>query len=215
MSKSTGIVANRAGLPATKLFVCIIAVFAFALAGISAPYAMATTSEQTLTFNTVTVSGEFEEGATLSVSSSLYSAEVEEELIERRQIRSAKQIIAIYDISASGEPVNQAKYTVSISDVKLNVLVKNKIAIIDDTGMYYSIKSYDYTHKTLTFQTGTLGQVVVYKDTTLFYTVVGLIAGLIVLVIALKIIDTKRFKRESEGNDNKREIREHDKLYRW
>lgn len=197
-----------------RIILYSLIVFAVAAASIAAPAALAAeTSVQTLASNGVSVTGTFEEGATLTVSTTTYSEKAEKELIERKLITRSEQIVAIYDITASGEQTGV--YSVTVSDIKLNVLFKNKIAVIDSNGAFYAIKSNKYSHKAVTFQTDTLGQVVIYKDGRLFYLSIGIASGLVVLIIAIKIIDAKRFKKEKNAPSHPKNVREHDKTYKW
>ncbi|MDD3947613.1 MAG: hypothetical protein PHI19_07220 [Clostridia bacterium] len=201
-----------------RCFIFIIAVMVAAVTGISAfafPAAAAELAEQTLSSGAVTVEGEFEQDATLTVSTALYSEEIIEELTERNQIRNEKQIVAIYDIAVSGEVAEEPIYSIKITNLKLNSLAKNKIAMIDSDGAYTAIPGFDYNKSTITFRTDTLGKVIIYEDMTLFYVIVSVAASIIVLIIALKIIDSKRFKEEKEGKNRNQTVREHDKKYHW
>lgn len=199
-------------------------IFAYAFAIIMAallsvnlvmPAFAADLTQQTLTAGSVSVAGLFEEEAVLTATTADTSEAAEKELLARKQISNGKNIIAVYDISVSGEQPENPIYSITIKDTKLNPLIKNKISVIDKDGEYFAISGFVYNKNTVTFKTDTLGQIIIYKDPTIFYVAASVIASVILLIIALKVIEAKRFKSQKNSKKKKVTIRERDKKYDW
>lgn len=198
-------------------------IFAYAFAIIMAillsvnlamPAFAADLTQQTLTAGSVTVAGLFEEDAILTVATDATSEAAENELLARKQISSTKNIIAVYDIAVSGQQSDDAIYSITIKETKLNPLIKNKISVIDPNGDYYAISGFVYNKNTVTFKTDTLGQIIIYKDPTVFYIVVSAVAAIVLVIIVQKVIEAKQIKSQCSKKKQKT-VRECDKKYDW
>ena len=98
----------------------------FLCASLPRPRRAAELSERTLKTDNVSVKGKFEDIAVLTAYQVFDSEAIVSELINRNQIRNKKQIIAIYNVTVTGEQEPFPVYTISIEGVKLNPLAKTK-----------------------------------------------------------------------------------------
>ncbi|HOK81528.1 MAG TPA: hypothetical protein PLS05_03745 [Clostridia bacterium] len=183
------------------IIAAVVLVAAVSVCVFAAPAAAAELSERTLKTDNVSVKGKFEDIAVLTAYQVFDSEAIVSELINRNQIRNKKQIIAIYNVTVTGEQEPFPVYTISIEGVKLNPLAKNKVAVIDSQGAYYSIKGHNYNRakQAISFKTDTLGDFVIYSDMTLFYVIAGLVGLVIIMVIALKMLDVNRYKKARQA----------------
>jgi len=199
-----------------KKIIILIAVLAVlvSVATFSLPAAFAAElMDQTLSSGDVIVTGRFEEGAALTVTVSPYTASALEALVKRKQVSSEKNIVGVYNIEAGGEEAEEPSYQITIKNVKLNQLVKNKVSVIDEDGVYHAISDFDYVNGSVSFQSPALGEVVIYHDPTVLYLIVVSAVVILILIIALKLVAAQRYKDMKAGKHSKKKVREHDRRY--
>lgn len=138
-------------------------------------------------------------------------------LKERKQIIFTSDIEKAYVMRFENGGLSGAtQFQYTVTNIKLSPLFVKSIGVIDKNGNFYKIDKYTYKNGILTFTSYSDGMVVIYRNGLLTYAIIGVLGLIILIVIVLKISDSKSYKKvKKEGLIPPKPEKKKAKTYDW
>lgn len=163
----------------------------------------------------ITIYGSFSPDTDLSFVPLTPDSELIEILKNRSQIYFESDIEKAYDLKfTTGGMSGATRFKVTLYNIKLSPFFIHKVCVIDKNGNYYKIENYVYRDQTLSFNTYTDGQVIIYRSSLLTYIGAGFIGLIGLIILSYKISSHLTYKKQKKEGPPKKEQKKKPK-YEW